>query len=78
MSIQPENNTTIEKLIDGTIMLHNPSAPTDMQTTEAGRLVSGTGRVGFQPVAFAVSMSADVLRAIADLVEQAAEIEADQ
>ena len=68
------SDTAIDRLLDGTILLHNPSAPTDMQTTEAGRLVTFDGRVGFQPAPFAAwALSADVLRLIADEVEDAAE-----
>lgn len=62
--------TTRETTGDRIIVLDNPAAPTDMQMTEAGRIING----GFQPAPFAAwALRPEVLNAIADLIEQESE-----
>lgn len=50
------------------VILENQEAPVDMRRIEAGRI----GPVGFQPAPMAeFGMRPEVLRAIADLIEEA-------
>lgn len=57
---------TRESTGDRIVVLENPCAPSDMQMTEAGRVIDG----GFQPAPFAAwGLSPEALRAIADVIE---------
>jgi len=73
-TITTSTGTTISCLsgADGElVMLTNPDAPADLRTIEAGRLARHLDTVGFQPAPFfPAALSAEVLRGIADLLEE--------
>lgn len=65
-----QGTTVSDKYILGHrfVVLANPDAPDGLKEVEAGRIVGG----GFQPVPECeFTMSAEVMRAIADLVDNA-------
>lgn len=66
-SITTEHGTTVS-IINGKVILDHPEAPKGDRNIEAGRIVF-EGH-GFQPAPFLPgAMTADTLRAIADLME---------
>lgn len=48
------------------VVIDHPEAPADLRNLEIGRLTGG----GYQPAGAPYALSPDVLRAIADLVEE--------
>lgn len=74
MSIKTTSTGTtvrIDTTLEGEqfVILDNPSVAANMRDTEAGRVTVGH----FQPAPFAAwAVSPEVLRAIADLIEEAA------
>jgi hypothetical protein len=72
--ITTKNGSTVKIDLHPTgalVILDHPDAPEDMRHKEAGRIIDVGGELGFQPAPLAAfAMRPDVLRAIADLIEQ--------
>lgn len=52
------------------VVLHNPDAPDAFKRIEAGRIITMSSGVGFQPAPFLAGLfSPETLRTIADLME---------
>lgn len=71
-----DNGTTIDKQLDGLVTLDHPQAPPHLRDVVVGRITSVDGGIGLAPALwFPGVLSAATLRALADLVDEAAEVD---